>query len=275
MRLIVDPFTARDYKHQVAQTFGDAALTYDSFATVQQQCAQTLVSLLQTLQPPIPQGTILEVGCGTGFVTQKLISCFPQHSFDITDISSDMLMQCQQQLLKSTHEGRSLSFQQLDGEMLPINSATYAAIVSGFVVQWFETPAQSLQNWVAALQPGGALAVSFPTSDSFPEWRQICQQLGLPFTGNPLPHPTAINQSLQSLSPAIACQWYEAQIPVMYRDAMDFFKSFKRIGAGLNRSSQPRSPRQLRQIIEYWNQQSSDGICVHYHVAFLIVQRQQ
>ncbi|NJN88800.1 MAG: methyltransferase, partial [Leptolyngbyaceae cyanobacterium SL_7_1] len=248
-----------DYKYQVAQNFGNAAPAYNRWASIQQECAETLISILRH-QSKIPDGEILEIGCGTGFITQKLIEQFPDRHLEITDISPEMLEFCQRNLLIAS-QPRSLSFNQLDGETVN-TEAVYAAIVGGFVIQWFEQPLESLQRLVAALQPGGVLLVSFPSDRSFPEWKQACQQTSIPFTANPLPNPGYLSEQLTDSS--VKCTWYEKEFCLVYRDAIEFFKSFKLIGASLNRYSQMLTARQMRQLIHHWNLSSPNEIQVHY-----------
>jgi malonyl-CoA O-methyltransferase len=258
-----------DYKYQVAHRFGHAAPAYNRWASIQQDCAKILVSILK-YQLEIPTGKVLEIGCGTGFITQKLIEQFPDRSLEITDISPEMLEFCQHNVLIA-NQHRSLSFRQLDGEMINTPS-TYAAIVGGFVIQWFEQSLESLQRLVAALKPGGVLLVSFPTDRSFPEWKHVCQQTRIPFTANPLPNPDYLREQLTN--DLVKCTWYEKEFCMVYENAIEFFKSFKLIGASLNRYNQTLSTGQMRQLIHHWNSSSPNGIRVHYSIAFLTVLNQ-
>ncbi|MDX2216790.1 MAG: methyltransferase domain-containing protein [Oculatellaceae cyanobacterium bins.114] len=263
--------TNTTYKDQVVTSFSHATSTYNTHAIVQQQCAQELISLLRSRQKQLPEGPVLEIGCGTGFVTQELIHHCGDRPLKITDISASMLEVCQQNLHLTTKQQQRISFQQMDGEAYNSDEAAYAIVVSNFVVQWFEQPIQSLQKLIAALKPSGLLLVTFPTHHSFPEWQQICKQINLPFTGNPLPNPHYLIQKLTQKS--VNCVWYEKEISTVYTHAIDFFKSLKLIGAGLNRCHQKLSPIQMKQLIRHWDQQHPEGIQIHYHIAFLMIQQ--
>lgn len=270
MQLKIVEGTESNYKNQVAQSFGHAVSIYNTCAKLQQECAKDLVSALQQLQYQIPQGVILEIGCGTGFITQELIDRFSHHALEITDISPQMLEFCQSNLDISPTRLQPIAFRQLDGEVLQ-ESDSYAAIVSGFVVQWFEHPLISLKRLIAALKPGGMLLISFPTDQSFPEWRQMCTQLNLPFTANALPNPQQLSEQLTS--DFVKCVWCEKQICTTYRNAIDFFKGLKLIGAGVNRLNQHLSSQQMKTLIHHWNQQQPGRIEVHHHIAFFVAQR--
>ncbi|MBD2462321.1 methyltransferase domain-containing protein [Oscillatoria sp. FACHB-1407] len=262
-----------NYKHQVADSFSHATSTYDTNAIVQQQCARELMTLLRSHQCHLPPGDVLEIGCGTGFVTQQLIECCGDRTLEITDISLNMLNQCQQNLRLTSEQRQQIVFKQLDGEAIDVNPDQYAIIVSNFVVQWFEQPAQSLKKLMATLKPNGLLLVSFPTHRSFPEWQHLCQQMDLPFTANPMPDPKDLTQQLTD--PTVNCVCYEQTMSVFYNRAIDFFRSLKLIGAGLSRCQQKLSSLQMKQLIRGWNETNPTGIQVSYHIAFLVVQRSQ
>lgn len=269
------------YKQQIAKNFSQAISTYNTYAVVQQECARELVKLLRSRSTLLPSGPILEIGCGTGLVTQELVKEFSDRSLVITDISQDMLNYCQQNLQLTSDQLQHIFFKQMDGEAIDIpvdtsadtfidtSGMTYAAIVSGFVVQWFERPIESLKQLLSHLQPGGVLLASFPTHQSFPEWKQICETVGLPFTATSLPDPQ--DWSKQLTTDLVKCSYLEKQVATTYSQAIEFFKSLKLIGAVATQAQQTLSAAQMRKLIRDWDEQYPDGIQVHYHIAFLVI----
>lgn len=255
-------------KERLAATFGKAAPCYEDCAIVQRHCAAELVSILRNTKPALPEGTILELGCGTGFVTRELVNAFPDRTLEITDLSAEMLTYCQAQISPLRHP--SIDFQRLDGETLA-TERQYAAIASGFVVQWFNDVERSLKRLSRALAPGGMLVASFPTSQSFPEWKQMCEAVNLPFTGNPMPEVDMLCEQLNRDD--LTCSYQERWMSTTHNRAIDFFKDLKSIGAGMGRSPYTLSSKQFRQLIDTWDAQSCSSIRVSYHVAFLIIKR--
>lgn len=257
----IAPFT---HKPSIAARFGRSTATYHAEAELQKACADRLLTLLD--RRSIPAGTVLEIGCGTGFITQKLVDRFADRALHITDLSTEMLAFCRANLDLSRFKG-AIEFEPLDGERLAAQQR-YALIVAGFVVQWFQQPTQSLQRLLQQLEPDGWLLVSFPSRDSFAEWKAICDRLQLPFTANSLPDP----QMLQQLD-AAHC-WTEAEtIAAQFPDAAAFFRSLKAIGAGFSTSGKQLSPSQMRRLIQAWNRQREGAIDVHYHVVYGLIQR--
>jgi malonyl-CoA O-methyltransferase len=263
-------------KQAIAQSFGDAAPRYHQQAKVQHQCAGFLLSLLQGWPTPLPGGKILEIGCGTGFVTQGLIEQFPDHDLEITDLSVAMLDFCRNHLQIPPNQQSAIEFHTLDGEFLGSIIPNYSLIISNFVIQWFEHYLASLQRLFNHLQPNGLLVFSFPSQDSFPEWRQVCQDLDLPFTANPLPDTKELLKPLidQAREFSYCTEVICCSFPTLYH----FFHHLKQIGADVKLSQKKLSPKQFQQLTQAWisipsNQRDFTHIKVSYHAVFVILQR--
>ena len=61
-------------KRYVRRSFAAASETYDGMADLQRKVGLTL---LNQYPIEITQGNILDLGCGTGFITQQLLSRMP------------------------------------------------------------------------------------------------------------------------------------------------------------------------------------------------------
>jgi malonyl-CoA O-methyltransferase len=256
-------------KQEIARSFGQSALSYHANATLQQDCAAKLLEIVAPWIPPA--GAVLEVGCGTGFLTRGLGDRFPDRAILATDLSGEMVQFCHSHLCHShLPSHNNISFQQMDGENI---TGKYALILSSFAIQWFEQPRETLRHWLKHLEPSGIVGLAFPTGDSFPEWRELCDRLQIPFTGNALPD---VHTLLQDLSPEIRVFYsQEIILTTIHRNAADFFRSLKAIGAGMNTSGQMLTPKQMKKLLQTWDQQlkSLEHCVVHHHVAFLIIGR--
>ncbi|NJR38488.1 MAG: methyltransferase [Leptolyngbyaceae cyanobacterium CSU_1_4] len=255
-------------KQKIAQSFGQAALNYHAQASLQQHCAAKLLTLLELWE--VPPGAILEIGCGTGFLTQGLCDRFPNHPLQGTDLSTEMLHFCQSHL-QIAPDRAPVSFRQMDGEILEGNER-YGLIVANFVIQWFKHPVESLLSWLERLKPNGILCLAFPTCDSFPEWRQACESLQIPFTANSLPNPHTLIKALSKVSQDMYLQ--EEIFCTTHRNGSDFFRGLKSIGAGINVSGQKMSAAEMKKLIRCWDNSvekmvfTSSSSC-----RFLLIQR--
>lgn len=257
-------------KQKIASQFGKAAPFYDQNAEVQREVAQRLIASLQPWKGILPSGPIIELGCGTGFVTEGLAELYEdeEREIQVTDLSKEMVDFCKQKF----PENDQLTFRVQDGEEPPeFEEPHYGMTISGFTAQWFKDPAQTLARWLEATKPGGLLLVSFPGEESFPEWRQKCQELGLPFTGNTLPDVEEMVVKM-SLGPA-QLDYYEDTVTQTFDDARDFFRSIKRLGASTQKQGRSLTPKEFSLLVDHWNSSTKGKIKVSYHVVFLAVKR--
>lgn len=259
-----------NYQAKIAEKFGQAAAIYQAQAVLQHRSAKQLLKIISAYHPYIPSSSIIEVGCGTGFITQGLIQAFPQHLLEITDFSTNMLDFCRSYVLVPDVQQHRVSFQLQDGEKLESRSQKYAAIVSGFVIQWFKKPVQVLQSWLDCLQPGGFLFLSFPTCHSFPEWQQICVENQIPFTANPLPDPALLLRSFTDQQ----IRYQEVIKTVdLYSSAAGFLHGLKAIGAGFNQTEHRLTFQQMKQLIQAWDCRTSNYVQISHYTMFLVIRK--
>src|SRR5262245_43738136 len=97
------------YKTRVRDAFSRHVASYDMNAGLQAHAAGYSAELLAKLKEKsaIPDGEILEVGCGTGLFTSKLVKLFPEHKITCCDLSNEMLAACRLRL--SGHADDTLS----------------------------------------------------------------------------------------------------------------------------------------------------------------------
>lgn len=132
-------------KHLIAQAFSRAATTYNHAARLQQTVG---AALLQSL-PNHLSGRVLDMGCGTGFISNGLQQRFPTANVVALDIAHGMLQAAQ--------EDHALLCVQADMEQLPFTAQSTQWIVSSLALQWASHLAQCLQEWRRVLQADGSL----------------------------------------------------------------------------------------------------------------------
>lgn len=259
--------TERVLEKGIISGFNHAADFYHEHATVQKEVANRLIASLKPWQNILPPGPIIELGCGTGFVSKQLQKMFQKRKLIFTDTAPKMLQKCKDVVTLSDN----ISFEVLDAETVPVGDATYAMTISSFAAQWFHNPAYILEQWLDATKPGGLLLAAFPGSESFPEWKKHTEALGLPFTGNDLPNTEEMVVKLSSDHTQV--DYYEDTITQTFDEAADFFGHLKNIGAGQQHNGRHLSPKEMRLLINHWNEQESGSITVSYHVVFLAVKK--
>lgn len=157
-------------KKQVRRSFDKAAPQYHQAARLQQDTAEQLVSRLDYIQ--IEPKTILDIGCGTGFVSQRLKKRFPKAKMVSLDLSLAML----QQLKKNTDRWFSKSkVVCADAEQLPFAANSFDLVISNLTFQWCQNTQSLFAGIQQCLKEEGLLLFSSFGTDTLTELRQSWQ----------------------------------------------------------------------------------------------------
>lgn len=259
----------QNQKNKISGGFSRFAASYDRYAEVQELAAGELAARFAELA--LPPGPLLEIGCGTGLLSARLLAAFPEREIYFTDLAVGMVEVCRRRLARQLPPTGRHHWQVMDGEQLPAGPP-YALIVSGLTMQWFADLEQSLHRLLAALAPGGYLLFSVVGNNSFADWRRLCVELAIPCTINPLPALTAVEGMVRGAGRSVSCQRREALHT--YPSAREFFRSLQGIGAGTNLSGQPLTAAQLRTLIRAWDELAPGGVTVNYEILYTVARKE-
>ena len=240
-------------KTRIAQAF-DRAEGYDAHARIQREAARQLAAKVATL-PIDSKLPALEIGCGTGFLTEALLAgCSPRRLL-ASDIAPAMIARARQRL----GDRPGLDFELIDGEAPPAPPAGgWGLIASSLAFQWFEQPAAAIDRLAEMLAPGGWLAIATLAPGSLAEWSTALRTAGLGAVARDYPDPA-------TLHPHAEIRCYD--IVEQHRDGRAFLHSLKAIGAA-TRWNGTASPAGLRHAISAFEQ---GGAAITYRIAELIV----
>lgn len=249
------------WKQRVAARFDAAAGTYDAAARVQRLVAEDLAVRISALPLP-PQARVLEVGCGTGFLTRCLAERLPEPRILATDIAPGMVEACAARRLPgvSTHV--------MDGEHPDAPAGRFDLVCTSLAAQWFTDLEGALARLFACVRPGGWLALATLGCDTFQEWHDACRGAGVSPYQRPYPDADDLADMLGSgatveeLSPVIASP-----------SGHGFLRDLKAIGAHTRAVDQaPLSAGELRRVLR--NLEQADGqVYTTYHVLFGLRQK--
>lgn len=244
------------FNERIAQRFAAAAQHYDEQAIAQRQSAQLLLEHMDCV------GTVLDVGCGTGWLTQQIAKQTNVDKVYALDIAHDML--------GSRYLDNNKIYKiQADASCLPIQHNSVDMVVSNFALQWLTQPSLFVMHLKRILRQGGQFALALPVHGTLFEveqaWCAVDNQ----------PHINAFYAAEEWLD------WLKAQgFTVVkqqqqaffqyYDSTKDLLKSLKTIGA--NELQQPRQQglmtRQqfatLAQAMEYYRHEQ--GLPLRYQV---------
>lgn len=117
--------TAR-WQANVARAFSRAAPQYDVLASAQRYIGETLWKNLPDTAGP----RVLDMGCGTGYWTQRLATRYPSARITGLDIAPGMLAHAQ------ARYGNQIEWHQGDAAALPFAKTSFDLVFSNLAIQW-------------------------------------------------------------------------------------------------------------------------------------------
>lgn len=256
-------------RRQVRQHFSCHAREYDRYARVQQSVAENLMQLLLTHQQAWRQG--LEVGCGTGQLSRRLVRHFPALPMVFTDLAHGMSQQTR--LATSTEQ-----ICDADAAALPFLRGAFDLLVSSSVYQWLEDLPAAFAEAGRVLQPGGLFAVALFGEKTLYELRESHQSaLGEnPSHSQQFASLTSVSEALQGeFEPLLLRSDYEVE---WHASVPQLLKNLKRIGAQNASSNRPQglaSRKVMQQMSECYqrNFAAESGVPATYEVIYLLARR--
>ncbi len=207
-------------KQAVEASFSKAAEHYDQFAQLQRDIG---VQLLKGISADKPSN-VLDLGCGTGYFSEKLADIYPHSALTCFDLSSAMLEQVKQKDLAQ------VTCLQGDIDKLPFPKNVFELIFSNLVVQWSEDLGSCLQQLKESLTTGGQLHIATLLDGSLNELTQAWKSVdGDPHTNSFL-SLTFIKGLLASLGFQSLKITTETRT-LEYQNVLEVMRALKGIGA--------------------------------------------
>lgn len=257
-------------KAAIARSFDAAAASYDAHAAVQREVARRLADRIAGLDlPPAPR--VLEVGCGTGLLSEALLRRLPGAQCLFTDLAPAMVRRCREKL--SARGG--VGFAVMDGEA-PAVAGGFDLVTSSFAFQWFLDLGGSVDRLALCLKVGGRLVFSTLGAETFAEWRAAHAALGLPYGGAALSTAAALRRRIGAVGeggepPALRGAIEEERILRRYPEPRAFLRELKGLGADVpGPGHRPLTAGSLRRLLRRIERAAGngDGFAVTYHVLY-------
>lgn len=142
-------------KTLVAERFNNARTTYDAHAEAQALIADYLANLLHDTDTRAilasGHAEVLEVGCGTGLLSRRILDMKPAARMTYWDIASEA-PECIDAARYTSCDAETA--------IRSVPTASLDMIVSASTAQWFNSPERFVAEAMRTLRPGGILAMS-------------------------------------------------------------------------------------------------------------------
>jgi len=248
---------------KVRRNFSRGARTYEESSRFQDKAAMRLVSLISSsfAERAGEPFKILELGCGTGMLSRRILETFSTASLLATDISPEMLSLCLESC-SSAGFAKRLEIKAHDfNSSSPALEGSFDIVVSALAFQWGEDLNSTLRVAKGFLRPSGSLFFSIPLASSLEGVASVFSSAGVEFPGLRLPDADGLRASLRGL-------FHEAAVELasFYEPPSRLSEFLRRLRlSGTVNAGAPVPVGQLRRVLRLFG---SSEVTPSYHVAF-------
>ena len=246
-------------KQAIQRRFERAADAYDTFSVVQRAMADNLVASIEC--DPL---SILELGCGTGYLTALLRDRFRDAAIEAVDFAPAMIARASERV-------PNVRFVVADIEELELEPEWYDLIVSSATVQWLAEPEQTIARLAGSLDKPGELHLTTFGPRTFWELDEVLGELGCERGLSLLPAEKWETLLVGAGLTRIRARSYEERFS--YPDCAAFLRSVKSSGAGY--APRVLGPGTLSEAMRRYDERfdNGSGVSATYEVVALSAKR--
>ncbi len=207
----------------ISKHFGAAAKSYDRQPGVQSRVAHRLATRISKGGKAV--SNVLEVGCGTGFLTAHLCRFFPDTPIVAVDIAGGMLDRVRTRLPQQ----KNLQLIRADICELEM-TGMFSLIASSSALHWMMPLDNTLRLLSSFLHPGGRLSFAMMVRGTLAELHALREEVApqKPYVRS-LPTTSAVFGLMRCAGFTVE-DWTLESSSVRYNSAFGFMKSLKRQG---------------------------------------------
>ena len=250
-------------KAKVQRSFAAAALSYDGLAELQRRVG---IELLSRFPVDSRSGVLLDVGCGTGFLSHQLAACMTDHRLIALDLALPML-----QTSRRNYPGMAAQYLCADAENLPLSARSVAQIYSNLALQWAQDLEATFAGFKQVLERGGRLTVATFGPETLCELKTAWAEVDDYTHVNAFHSVEEIEGFLRAVgfrNIVLDSVVYQSRYP----SVQSLMRELKGIGAhnvNHGRNPKPTTRSQLQQMIDCYEAQSRDSqVVASYEIIF-------
>ena len=216
--------------------------------------------------------SMVDVGCGTGFLIERLHALYPAARILGLDLAPGMIEACR----KRWSGAPNLSFAVADAETYETAEA-FDLVISNLCFQWLDRPGEALRRWARALRPGGQIAASIPVERSLEEiYTSYLNAVGSKLPGMVFLSTEYFLDVLAFAGLKLRVIHEESSV-FRFHNALEVLRSLKAAGASFRHlpGYVPRSVSELNQMLDYYNahyKQPDGGVSLTYRMFYFVAE---
>ncbi len=250
-------------KNRVKQSFASAVDSYDAMASLQRQVG---LQLLQHFPMGSMDKCIVDIGCGTGFLTQQLRALPLVEKVLAVDIALSMVQRTKAKIGKGTH------YICADAEFIPLKNQSVDMIISNLALQWCQNLSMVFNGFKNTLKKNGSVMFSTFGPTTLQELKQAWAEVDDYNHVNAFFSANEIEGFLKHAgftNIKIITQVYQSK----YLTVLDLMRELKGIGAQhilSNRNRKMTSKGRMQAMISAYEQNRMNGkIPATYEIIFV------
>ena len=170
-------------------------------------------------------------------------------------------------LLQNKESSKKLLWDLNNG--LPPSIKNCPLMTSNFCIHWLDNPEKIIKDWFSKLKSGGYLIISYPTKNSFPEWKQTCIKTNIEYSGLTLPISKDMIKSFSYDEILFSNKYlYVENFPDVYK----LFRSIVNVGAQSTKCKR-KKVYELKEIQKSWPKKEANSVNLTWEINIQILKK--
>ena len=248
-----------NWNEKIKNNFNYAASQYLKYSNIQKFFASKIVHLIKELNPN-NKGEWIDLGSGPGLLADEIEKEFCTQKVSRIDF-------CREMLLENKLSSKKILWD-LNNE-LPNEIKNCSLITSNFCIHWLNNPEKIIKNWFSKLVSGGFLIISYPTKDSFPEWKDTCRKIDIEYSGLSFLCSKELLKDFKSDE-----IYYSEKFNYLenFKDVYKLFRSIINIGAQSTKFKR-KTVRELKEIQNFWPKNYNSTVNLSWEIEIQIIKK--